>query len=152
LIFKSFLITSGNLVELSAVLAVGGYDNTLFIDSVDMDFCLRLKKNGYRYAMARDIHMEHNLGETVEGRFLFFKKSLSFHGAERQYYIFRNLLLMIERYRNDFRVYTIKLRIAAILHLIEIYLFYPKKNKKEIIKKIKQGKNDAKRIIQGKGK
>jgi rhamnosyltransferase len=146
LIYKSFLITSGNLVELSTALAVGGYDNTLFIDSVDMDFCLKLKKNGYRFAMARDIRMEHKLGKTVEGKFLFFKKELSFHGANRQYYAFRNLWIMIERYKHDFWFYTVKLRIAITLHLIEIYLFYPKDSKKEIIKKIKQGKRDAKKI------
>ena len=41
-------MTSGNLVNIAIAQAVGGFDDSLFIDYVDHDFCLRLRAHGYR--------------------------------------------------------------------------------------------------------
>lgn len=143
-----FLITSGNLVKTLAARKVGGYDEKLFIDSVDLDFCLKLKLNNFKFAMANKVFMRHELGEEIEGKFLFFKKKLNYHNAFRQYYIFRNLYVMIYRYKKYFPVLAFKLRIAVIMKWFEVKAFYPKVGKKEILIRIKNGKKDAKSFIQ----
>src|SRR5690606_27148133 len=42
------LITSGSLVNLAVFQKLGGFDENLFIDEVDFEYCLRAKVNGYK--------------------------------------------------------------------------------------------------------
>lgn len=146
IILKNFIITSGNLIDVSVAVQCGGYDEKLFIDSVDLDLCLKLRLRNFNFAIARDVMMQHALGETIEGKFLFVRKKICYHNPTRQYYIFRNLHVIINRYKKHFRIYTMKLRVALFLKKAEIMFFYPKSSKKEILRKIKQGKFDAKNI------
>ena len=46
-IIVDYCITSGCINNTDAIKQVGGYDERLFIDGVDLDLSLRLKKAGY---------------------------------------------------------------------------------------------------------
>lgn len=55
-------ITSGSLVDLEAWAAVGGYDENLFIDWVDHEFCDNLILHGYRILRTNKAVLLHEIG------------------------------------------------------------------------------------------
>jgi len=91
-------MTSGNLVNIEAARAVGGFEDTLFIDYVDHEFCLRLRRHGYRILEATRAVLSHALGE-MELRQVGAKRvGITHHSALRRYYITRNRMLLWRQY------------------------------------------------------
>jgi rhamnosyltransferase len=92
-----FLITSGSLISLSTIDAVGAMDDALFIDHVDTEWFLRASKKGYRAFGVCGAVMHHTLGsETLRvwlGRWRYVPR----HSPLRHYYIFRNSILLYKR-------------------------------------------------------
>ena len=91
------VMCSGNLVSAEAIRKTQGMREELFIDRVDDDFCLRVQRKGMKVVMANTVLMEHHLGQGFEYTRLFHHKYLNYP-ASRQYYIVRNLLIMIRDY------------------------------------------------------
>ena len=62
-------ITSGNLLRKEVFEKVGFFDDSLFIDLVDTDFCMRLNEKGIKMIKIRDAVLYHSLGEskTIKG-------------------------------------------------------------------------------------
>lgn len=83
-------ITSGALVNIAVWEEVGKYDEAMFIDSVDFEFCYRVRKQGYQVVQVKDVELSHKLGESEMRRFLFWKVRVNNHSAFRKYYIARN--------------------------------------------------------------
>lgn len=97
-------ITSGSCTRLSAWEAVNGYDERMFIDSVDFDFCYRLRKAGYEVIQTSDVTLLHSLGEFKRTKLL--KIHYSEHSAFRYYYMSRNNIF----YPKKNRLYIFVLR------------------------------------------
>lgn len=91
-------ISSGALVLAEAMTAVGGFDESLFIDYVDFDFCLRLRRAGYRLGRAPCVRVRHNLGRARPVRLGPWNLTIRSHQPWRYYYIFRNRILLYRRY------------------------------------------------------
>lgn len=89
------LISSGTLVPAQVLRDVGAMDESLFIDHVDTDWCMRARAKGYRMLGVCAATMSHRLGDkpsrAVAGRRVFFRS------PERHYYIFRNSILLYRR-------------------------------------------------------
>ena len=83
-------ITSGALVSIAVWEEVGKYDEAMFIDSVDFEFCYRVRKQGYQVVQVKDVALSHKLGECEMRRFFFWKVRVNNHSAFRKYYIARN--------------------------------------------------------------
>ena len=83
-------ITSGAFVKMDVWEEVGKYDEAMFIDSVDFEFCYRVRKQGYQVVQVKDVALSHKLGECEMRRFLFWKVRINNHSAFRKYYIARN--------------------------------------------------------------
>jgi rhamnosyltransferase len=94
----TFVITSGALTSVRAWRELGGFDEPLFIDFVDVDFCLRAQRSGWEIRVSRAARLAHNLGNgqevTVAGRTF----RATSYGAIRHYYIARNRVLMWRRH------------------------------------------------------
>ncbi|WP_413318800.1 glycosyltransferase family 2 protein [Agrococcus sp. 1P02AA] len=60
-----FLISSGSLIPLSAIAAAGPFDEGLFIDSVDMEWCFRAKAAGLQLVGVADARMLHTIGDEL---------------------------------------------------------------------------------------
>lgn len=89
-----FLITSGSCINLRYWSAVGPMDDALFIDFVDLEWCVRAKQKGYRVLGVPWIRMSHELGgEPVR----IFGRPYPMHGPIRHYYQFRNVVALIKR-------------------------------------------------------
>ncbi|MBU4260894.1 MAG: glycosyltransferase family 2 protein [Proteobacteria bacterium] len=88
------VIASGSLIPMTVLAAVGGKTESLFIDYVDIEWCLRAKSLGYQTFVACNARMAHNLGEKPV-RFL--GHTFSVHSPLRRYYQFRNAVWMVRQ-------------------------------------------------------
>lgn len=86
----STAITSGNLINVSAWQDVGGYDERLFIDYVDHDFCFRLRRAGFRIAVCDGAVLQHTIGDARQIRPLGYTVTVDQHSPLRYYYMTRN--------------------------------------------------------------
>jgi rhamnosyltransferase len=94
--------TSGNLLDLNMFKLSGGFNEDLFIDYVDHEFCLRLNKMGYKIYVCNKTQLIHNLGKIEEINLLFRKVYPTNHSAIRLYYRTRNRFYVKNIYRKDF--------------------------------------------------
>lgn len=90
-------MTSGNLVLKSAWESVGGFDNRLFIDEVDYDFCYRLREHGYSILRINRPLILHEIGKGVPIYFWGKRRIISNHSAFRKYYMVRNRVYLLRK-------------------------------------------------------
>lgn len=96
-VVADFLISSGSLIRMAALDAVGPMDEGLFIDLVDTEWFLRARHAGRVAIGACGAWMVHRLGEeTLEIR-LGRTRTVPVHKPFRYYYMFRNSLLLYRR-------------------------------------------------------
>lgn len=105
---ETAVMTSGNLLNLKAYGKCGPFDERYFIDAVDHEYCLRLKKNGYRILQANRAALRHGWGRPGIVRFLGRNVIVSNHPPLRRYYMVRNTLMMNRDYRKIFPDYCAK--------------------------------------------
>lgn len=91
-------LTSGNLVRVQPALAAGGFDENLFIDYVDHEFCLRLHRLGQQVLEASNATLLHALGHMQWHRFLGAKVAVVNQPSVRRYYISRNRFIVWRAY------------------------------------------------------
>jgi rhamnosyltransferase len=92
--------TSGNLLSLSAYQDVGPFDEDLFIDFVDHEYCLRLRRNGYRVIQSNVTILHHNIGNNLRKiKVASMSLVVSNHSPLRRYYITRNRFWVTRKYR-----------------------------------------------------
>jgi rhamnosyltransferase len=60
---RTDVITSGMLVRRSALERVGAFREDFFVDFVDIDFCLRLRRAGLRIVQDQRLKLPHSLGD-----------------------------------------------------------------------------------------
>lgn len=92
------VITAGTLLSLRAFATVGPFRDAFFIDSVDHDYCLRLRALGFRVIVTRDALLVHSVGDYERVRVLGMEIAHSIHSPTRRYYITRNRLVLIGEY------------------------------------------------------
>ena len=115
----TYAITSGNLVCVSVFDQIGLYDEGFFIDCIDFDFCLRLRRAGYAVHRVPAAMMQHQLGDSVDLPKAF-REYYALHSPVRRYYMYRNYMYMAERYLFKFPGFIVKLGIAQMLLLLLI--------------------------------
>lgn len=92
------VFTSGSLIKTKLFNEVGYFDDDLFIDYVDTDFCLRLQKKGYLSVIVANAVIAHNEGELRKidfGPIYFFTHNYS---PTRRYYKARNMMIVYRRH------------------------------------------------------
>jgi rhamnosyltransferase len=91
-------LQSGSLFSRSALNDVGLFDESFFIDYVDFDFCLRLRKRGCRIIEATRAPLYHRVGTPTTHTFLNETCMVFNHSPVRRYYTVRNRLRVYARY------------------------------------------------------
>lgn len=94
------VMTSGNILNLDIFQKIGGFKEFLFIDGVDIEYCLNLKKNGYKVMRINSIEMQHDLGDIFYRNFLGKEFMCDNHNYLRIYYMTRNYRYIRKEYRN----------------------------------------------------
>lgn len=130
-------ITSGSIIPISIFSIVGGFNNFLFIDGVDNEFCYRIRKiHGMKTIMIPTIHLIHELGHHKKSIFGFTTLNYS---SFRTFYIVRNHILLWRKYPK----YYSKVEKIMILKDIIIYriikVILAEKHKRRKIKSILLG-------------
>jgi rhamnosyltransferase len=99
------VITSGNLLRLSAYNVAGPFRDDYFIDYVDHEYCLRLRSCGYKILQISNAFLEHQIGTITTHWYLYRTIQLGNHSPLRRYYSFRNRFYFNETYRRLFPKY-----------------------------------------------
>jgi len=88
---KNKLITSGSIIHLKVLNKEIKFDEKLFIDNVDFDFCFTAWNHNLNTIFFNDLLLNHKMGETRKIITpLFQKKDRTIHAPLRLYYIVRN--------------------------------------------------------------
>jgi len=88
-----FLISSGALIPMAVLDAVGGMDEDLFIDNVDLEWGFRARAKGYTLHGVCSATMYHRLGDARRAM-PFGLGHVVVHGPLRLYYMMRNRVLL----------------------------------------------------------
>lgn len=120
-----YAITSGNLVRVSLFDEVGLYDEDFFIDCIDFDFSLRVRRAGCAIHRVPGAMMQHQLGEPADVPAAL-RGFYALHSPVRRYYMYRNYMYLMERYLFRFPGFILKLGIAQLVLLLLIGFFDPR--------------------------
>jgi len=103
------VISSGNLIDLDAYSVIGGFDDKLFIDFVDHDYCFKSRKCGYKILVDYNVTLNHKLGDIININFWGKKRLVMNHSPLRKYYMTRNRLEIVRRYLLVFPKESVKI-------------------------------------------
>lgn len=119
-----FLIASGSLVSLAVLKDVGGLDESLFIDHVDTEWCLRAAARGYRFFGSYAAVMAHRHGDAPVSAL---GLCIAGHNTLRLYYRFRNAVALMRRSYVPPRWKLMFLRSSVLLFVFHALLVPPRR-------------------------
>ncbi len=134
----SVIISSGMLMPIDILDDIGVMNESLFIDYVDTEWCLRAVSKGYKIYVATSAVMSHAIGDAMVKVFIF---NVPVHSPFRRYYRVRNGYFLT---RMPHIPPLVKLRenIFNIIH--QFVLIATQKNKrKDYIKSLYKGIKDG---------
>lgn len=146
------LITSASVLNLNNYKKIGGFDENLFIDGVDYDYCFASLKMGLKNILFKHNFFNHSFGEKTKSASIktlyLIKKEKQLHSPIRMYYIKRNMLYLEKKYGTLFPEFILKMK-NRYSSQINSNLLYSKKTYR-ILKFIHKAKNDFKNNKMGK--
>lgn len=119
-------ITSGSIIRLSAWSEISGFNEALFIDYMDAEFCLRLKRAGKKIIINHGSVMEHRIGDPICVSLFGVRIRANNHGWIRKYYITRNILYL----RSEFKDFPRPYLLMIIVNLAKVLLMESDKKRK----------------------
>ncbi len=129
-------MTSASLTSIKAWQICVGFDEWMFIDYVDNDYCMRLKLHNFRVIRVNTVVLYHQLGNSKEIQLLFkIKVFVTNHSTIRNYYYTRNSVYFMMKYMRHINLYKY-IRILLYVELVKIVL---EKNKIMTIKSFING-------------
>ena len=124
--FVDSVITSGSLIRREAVEAVGLPRADFFMDFVDHEHCLRLRRYGFKIAVVRASLLHHVHGDPSKFKILGCTKYWTDHAPWREYYMTRNEIFTIWQYYPKWSTKGFTLyRLAR--HALDLLLFGKRK-------------------------
>lgn len=127
-------ITSACLTNVRIVLKLGGYDDRLFIDCVDIDLNCRVLESGYRIVQVNTTYMTQQMGEgrviplfdslqQLTGMDIFRRaKVVATYSDMRLYYHSRNSRYVRKKYKNHGKQTT---ALFVFAYYVYFSIFYP---------------------------
>ena len=124
----SWTIMSGNAFSSKCFEAVGGFDETLFIDNLDRDLSFRQRRAGFPIIRLGKIFIFQEFGNMTTFNIGFKTLHIANLSPFRYFYIFRNEYYLRKKYKDDYNIYKVDL----YKYIFSILFF-----EKDKIKKIK---------------
>jgi rhamnosyltransferase len=116
-------ITSGSLLPMSVVRNNGYFEDCLFIDAVDFEYCLRLRSRGLHIEECSQAVLLHSPGTPMihrfRGRSLFQTNNYS---PTRRYYQQRNNIWIARRYWTKFPLFCFNLFFTGVKDCVKILI------------------------------
>ncbi|GIL18214.1 MAG: hypothetical protein BroJett040_19650 [Oligoflexia bacterium] len=126
-------ISSGSLIKLDVLHQLNYFDDTLFVDYVDIDFCLRLRKNNLWTIACMDAKIAHEEGQLRQiiclNLFSFYTHN---YNHIRRYYKMRNMIIMYRRYVGVFPGWVLKDLRFVIKDFLKVLFFESDRRQKMI--------------------
>lgn len=103
------VIQSGAMHNLKAMQIIGNYDEKMFIDEVDNEYCARCIVQGYKIVKLNNAILMHNQQDEqvekkfIEGTTVFIDK----FSPDRYYYRYRNALYCYDIYKDTYPLYAL---------------------------------------------
>lgn len=138
-----FCITSASLTNVNVWKKVGGFDEWMFIDFVDNDFCAKIVEAGYKIVQINNVFLFQKIGqlkEIIVGKRHIYIRNYS---ASRKYYYSRNILCCNYKHPKTFP-FTLMLRLLISTYVKVIFF---ENAKAEKVKRMNKGIIDGKRRI-----
>lgn len=139
-----FAITSGSLLNLDAYRMSEKFDDSLFIEHVDVDFCIKLNKIQRKIIRLNYVILFQRAGNSIPKKLLGRTVHPLFANPIRGYYLFRNQKYLKRKYGKELYSYTGKLYKT----LIKTILYEDQKGKR--IKLYIEGYISGQRNVMGK--
>lgn len=112
-------ITSASMMNIKAWDEVGGFPEDFFIDSVDFDICLSMRKHGYKIVRTNDTALLHEVGHSEIRNFLGKQRQIYHHSPLRYYYMVRNGIYLGKRHHFTLRAIYRSIRLFILVELFE---------------------------------
>lgn len=141
------IITSGNILNLDIWKKLGGFKDFFFIDGIDIEYSLNLRKHGYKILRVVKAKIDHELGDIKYKQFLGKTYVCSNYSAIRRYYIMRNNHYIFDMYK-DFDPNICWSLLAQKENMKSVLLF--EKDKFRKLRNYFRGLRDYKKGIKGK--
>jgi rhamnosyltransferase len=113
--------TSGSLIPVNLFDKLGAFDESLFMDYVDVEFSLRSRRAGYKIVQSPQATLHHSMGHITRHRIFGRWFASTNHSPARRYYITRNRLRLLASFLGDWS-WSPKETRSAILETIKIVL------------------------------
>lgn len=112
----SYCIASGSLIPISVLNRVGLLEEKLFIDGLDLEWCLRAKNLGYDIIQTDQTYLEHQLGNGKSNKVLS-------HSPMREYFIIRNDIWLSRQHYIPFG-YRCRKKLSPFLRLLYSFVHF----------------------------
>ena len=110
------LLQSGSIISKNVFNKVGFFYEPLFIDSVEFDFFLRTRYNGFTLVKSNKVFIKHTIGDLKSS----FGINYISHSPIRNYYYARNHIYLTRVYFSRFPKFIIKKNIFFIFHIFKL--------------------------------
>ncbi len=122
---RDMVITSGMLLRRSCLERVSGFREDFFVDYVDLDFCLRLRRAGVRIVRDLALELPHSIGDVRVHPFLGGSARIGHYAAWRHYWIARNGTILIRENVRAMPVWAITNTLFMSRWFMQLVLFEP---------------------------
>lgn len=134
---RDYLITSGCLISTKVYNSIGKFNESYFIDNVDIEYSLRVRKAKFILLITKKPGMIHKAGDTLTKKIFGFEFESSNHNSLRRYYMTRNHFCLSKKYFYTFPFFIMKLNIFFFLSIISMLII--EKDRKNKLKSILKG-------------
>lgn len=93
-----FIITSGMLVSVPLLDRIGGWDESMFVDGVDMEFVFHARELGIFTYRVAGCNLVHRLGNTFKKRFLGRAYTVHNYSPARLYGLYSSHIMVMRKY------------------------------------------------------
>jgi rhamnosyltransferase len=124
---RYMVITSGMLLRRSCLERVPRFREDFFVDYVDMDFCLRLRRAGVRIVRDLGLELPHSIGDVRVHPFLGRSARVGHYAAWRHYWIARNGTILIRENLRVVPVWAITNALFMSRWFVQLVLFEPER-------------------------
>ena len=116
---KEWLMTSGCLFNLGVFNSIGGFDERIFLDGLDVEYCLRCRKMGYKVIQCREAIVHHHPANTKELNLGIIKLKYGWDRPVRYYYKVRADVYMLKNYVSLYCVADLIVKFIKIITLFD---------------------------------
>lgn len=136
-------IASASFTNVNVWEKVGGFDEWMFIDCVDYDFCAKIVEAGYKIVQINNVFLFQKIGQLKE--IIIGKRHIHIrnHSAFRKYYYSRNILYCNYKHPDTFP-FT---RVLKLLIITYIKVIFFENAKAEKVKGMNKGIIDGRKRI-----